>query len=145
MKNIILVIAVFLSFSVAAKEADYELSFQIKDAQGVTVVREKFDASGWLDAFPNPGNSRGAIEKKFSGSGIEARVGYYRASSDANPAKSGHRLNIYDLSVRSAAGKSLCYNSFYVVDLRETPYIHQTCPTPEGGHVSVDFQAKKYW
>jgi len=135
-----------VSASAFASDPAYTLELRVRDANGM-VAEETFDATAWLDAFPATNDPRGTISKTFTVQGeAEVKVGYYRGSSEANPEKAGHRLNIFDLSVRSADGsKSYCYNSIYVADLRETPYIRQTCPIGNGKTVTLIYSSKKFW
>ena len=151
MKTALLALVLSLSTNALAATDTYQLSVDLHSADGKTISTD-LDVTAWLATFPAPltdRNLNGEILKTILLPGAAlVRIGYYHGYGYSAPSseKTGSRYNIYDLSVRSPDGKtSYCYNSFYVQDLRETPYVHQTCPLSNGQWIVVDFSSRKFW
>lgn len=146
MKTALTALVLLLAGNALAQDT-YQITIKLRDAAGKRTSQD-LDVTDWLESFPNPADLMGRISKKVTIAGqARVEIGYYHGTSAQNrDPKPGHMLNIFDLSVRTADGKeSFCYNSFFVNDLRETPYVHQTCPIGNGKTVIVDFTSKKFW
>lgn len=152
MKKVLLGMAILVgSINTYAQDGKYSLEFTAWRMDGSSVeTREKFNATDWLESFPNANDPREKISKSFEIKGeLVATVSYYNGTSDPNSefTSPGHRdFNIYDFSVKNADGSNACsYQSLYVKDLREMPYIHLTCVTGSGRLIGIDFSSAKFW
>ncbi len=148
MKYFVLLISTFISFSVNAQ--DFELNILLLDEKRMIVDEVSHDLTNWLNSFPSEKHN-GEIKYELPVSkGLTSTISYYRAAADQKKATlPGHRdFNIFDYKVTNKENEILCYNSIYVLSLKQMPYINIDCSTFEEDkylNIKLNYSSHMFW